>query len=96
MPKECVYGVPMPFMPETSDSPRENRSPIVEVGWSRTAGDVQVASRIRECEVFFDPDRPDAPIPCEYGFYVSLDRAGVNELIRHLRKARDQAFGRDE
>lgn len=30
------------------------------------------------------------------GFYVNLDRDGINKLIRHLRRARDQAFGRDE
>lgn len=28
--------------------------------------------------------------------YLDLDRAGVNRLIRSLRKARDDAFGRDE
>lgn len=27
--------------------------------------------------------------------YVSLDRDGINRLIRALRKARDQAFGTD-
>ncbi len=30
------------------------------------------------------------------GFYVSMDRDGINKLIRNLRRARDQAFGRDE
>jgi hypothetical protein len=30
------------------------------------------------------------------GFYVNLDRRGLNDLIRHLRRARDHAFGRDE
>lgn len=30
------------------------------------------------------------------GFYVELDRGGINDLIRILRRARDQAFGRDE
>lgn len=30
------------------------------------------------------------------GFYVSLDRAGINNMIRYLRRARDQAYGRDE
>lgn len=38
--------------------------------------------------------------PYEYlvtdGFYVDLDRQGINRLIKHLRRARDQAFGRDE
>lgn len=31
-----------------------------------------------------------------YGWHVGLSRAGCNALIRHLRRARDQAFGRDE
>ncbi len=30
------------------------------------------------------------------GFYVHLDRGEINRLIRNLRRARDQAFGRDE
>jgi hypothetical protein len=30
------------------------------------------------------------------GMYVTLDRSGINRLIRNLRRARDQAFGRDE
>lgn len=30
------------------------------------------------------------------GMYMQLDRRGCNELIRKVRRARDQAFGRDE
>lgn len=30
------------------------------------------------------------------GQYATLNRAGINKLIRDLRRARDQAFGRDE
>ena len=30
------------------------------------------------------------------GWHVDLDRRSVNELIKKLRVARDQAFGRDE
>lgn len=30
------------------------------------------------------------------GLYVDLDRRGCNDMIRHLRRARDRAFGRDE
>lgn len=30
-----------------------------------------------------------------YGWYVTLDRDGINRLVRHLRRARDQAFGAD-
>lgn len=35
-------------------------------------------------------------IPAQQGWYVGLDRRGINDLIRVLRRARDQAFGRDE
>ena len=31
-----------------------------------------------------------------HGWFCSLDRRGINDLIRKLRRARDQAFGRDE
>lgn len=32
----------------------------------------------------------------EGGLWMNLDRAGINNLIRSLREARDKAFGRDE
>lgn len=35
-------------------------------------------------------------IPVQEGFWVDLDRAGINAVIKNLRRARDQAFGRDE
>lgn len=92
MPKEYVHGEVLAG-PEPSDS---IQSPVIDIGWSREAGHVQIASRVRECEVFFDEDHPNAPIPVEYGYYVNLNRTGINDLIRHLRRARDQAFGRDE
>lgn len=90
MPKEYVNGEAVPYelgSPET---------PVAAVRWGRETGHVQLVTRLRECELFFDPDDPTAPIPCQYGYYVTLDRRGINDLIRTLRKARDQAFGRDE
>lgn len=30
------------------------------------------------------------------GYWHDLDRAGINNLIRALREARDKAYGRDE
>lgn len=42
-------------------------------------------------------DEMEAPVPrFTDGMYVDLDRRGINDLIRVLRRARDQAFGRDE
>lgn len=57
----------------------------VEIGWGRDGQYVQMAT---------------GPVPVtgfdsERAHYVQLDRAGVNRLIRALRKARDQAYGRD-
>lgn len=104
MPRERIYGSLVPFIDE--DPART----VMEVTWSREAQYVQLASisidgvtgepldivqkhgcvtvsseeREHECPVLFG------------GIYVQLDRRSINELIRKLRRARDQAFGRDE
>jgi hypothetical protein len=60
---------------------------LVQVGWNVEAEYVQVATFSRAMvthETIWD------------GFYVSLNRDGINRLIRNLRRARDQAYGRDE
>ena len=85
MPKEAVYGEPLTVENATDEQP------IVEVRWSRETGDMQIVTRVKEYEVSLD-----ALPSCKYGMYVTIDRRGVNDLIRHLRRARDQAFGRDE
>lgn len=77
---ECVDGNGDPV-----DSPPLFR---VKVGWNRETGVVQIAT-VTENE---DVD----PFSVEAGLHVNLDRRGINTLIRHLRHARDQAFGRDE
>jgi hypothetical protein len=38
----------------------------------------------------------DVPTPLVPDWWVTLDWAGCNRLIRFLRTARDQAFGRPE
>lgn len=42
----------------------------------------------------------DATVPPvidpDTGVWADLDRAGINNLIRSLREARDKAFGKDE
>lgn len=41
---------------------------------------------------------PDAMMDQEPfgGWFMQMDRVGINRLIRILRRARDQAYGRDE
>lgn len=61
----------------------------IRVGWSRDAEHVQVATVNAE-------DRELRPTPEGNGWFVALDRNEINRLIRVLRRARDQAFGKDE
>ena len=61
-------------------------APFLHVGWDKTVGNVEIATR-QGGDFADDIERP--------GFYVHLDRAGINRLIRTLRKARDDAFGAD-
>lgn len=70
--------------------------------WGRDTSSVQIAS----CKMY--PAHPHGPwMPKEedlHGWddaeapalWATLDRARINELIKHLRAARDQAFGKDE
>lgn len=53
----------------------------VQIGWGKEAEYVQLATN----------DGED-----HKGKFVRLDRRGCNTLIRKLRRARDDAFGRDE
>lgn len=59
----------------------------VRVDWSRN-GHVQVASVAYET--------PPESQTGDNGWFVDLDRERINELIRVLRRARDQAYGKNE
>ncbi len=96
MPKETVYGQKSALAgTSTSCSATielDPRTPVVEVRWHRETASVQVVTCIQEAGGV----GPDEPLTYEHGMYVDLDRKGINELIRKLRRAREQAFGRDE
>lgn len=80
MPKEVIYDKYGPQL--ISSDPKVFN---VNVGWS-LGGEVQVAT--------VDDAQPMGTV--ESGLYVTLDRDGINKLIKALRKARDQAYGKDE
>lgn len=91
MPKEKVAGVEA-FL-EVGEETSEEGYPLVEVRWNRWPDSyVSVVTRLSNCEV----PPPGEDILASYGFHVQLNRDGINEVIRKLRRARDQAFGRDE
>lgn len=63
------------------------------VSWGRGEETIQVATMLPGQQVHV-VDSPPSPFD---GWYATLgSRAEVNRLIRTLRTARDQAFGRDE
>lgn len=61
----------------------------LRIGWSKEHGHVQVAS-VAEDGLKLE-ETPEGN-----GWFVTMDRAGINAAIKALRKARDDAFGRDE
>lgn len=64
----------------------DNSTPMaVQITWFRE-GTVEIAS-INLQEEDYTPDR---------GWFTYLNRKMINDLIKVLRKARDQAYGADE
>lgn len=85
MPKEYIEDR---WTGHDDDAVAEGSSAKVKVGWSREAGHVEVATVAPD-------DMTLRPTPEGNGWFVQLDRAGLNRLIRTLRKARDSAYGPD-
>lgn len=73
----------------------------ISVIWNRGREVYVGSTRLREgadrhAELVPD-DNPDAPyVPAWQGQLPPLDRQQINTLISTLRRARDQAYGRDE
>lgn len=65
----------------------------VEVGWRR-GDDVQIATTNPDSPLTQDDGDPTEKTSVN-GWWVTLDRDGINKLIRDLRRARDQAYGQD-
>jgi len=86
MPKEMI---PDRYTGSDDDAVAEGSPTQVRVGWSKETGHVEVATVAPDHMVL-------EPTPEGNGWFVQMDRAGLNRLIRALRTARDQAFGRDE
>ena len=80
MPKETVYD--------------ESGMYDVVVGWERDKH-VQVGVQAHNQQNLVVVDGEAQPAKFE-SLWGTFDRAGINRLIRSLRGARDQAYGRDE
>jgi hypothetical protein len=90
MPKEITesrfYG--QEIVDHSTGLPVETECTYAHVGWTKDLAHVELAVLNR--------DEPEFPGDTRRGWFVQLDRPGINHLIRSLRKARDQAYGRDE
>lgn len=81
--------------------PKENINDMVirgfrtEVTWMPEKH-VQLATVNQQSKLNLPGDNPGDPDQSFNGWRVTLDRDGINRLIRALRRARDSAFGRDE
>ena len=95
MPKEITYGTTENETFSVDGVVRENCARGVQVGWNRD-GWVQIGTLLR----YGIESTKDEPAHLRYsterGWYVDLGRTQINDLIRNLRRARDQAYGRDE
>lgn len=98
MPKEITYTSDGPFlaMPDGNEYPSGGEAnQLAETGGKWYQRGVHVGwTKGRFVEIGaarFDPSRE---LPSD-GVFMTLDRDGVNRLIRSLRKARDAAYGSD-
>ncbi|MFC0504242.1 hypothetical protein [Micromonospora costi] len=84
MPKETIYDLVGTF--------------DVQVGWQPTpTGSVQLGIETHDGRSIAEHLTGDGETPANFtGLWGTLDREGINRLIRTLRRARDSAFGRDE
>lgn len=81
MPKEIIYSRYL----GNDEAPE----PWVKIGWSKEAEHVELATLNAD-------DYPLEPFPEANGWFVQMDRPGINRLIKALRQARDDAYGKDE
>lgn len=93
MPKHNIYQRPLPEQGSVADR-------RLELQWQREGG-VTLGSTHWVGKGEPDPNlerlpAQEPPRAAWRGEAVTLDRDQVNHLIRQLRAARDQAFGKDE
>lgn len=90
MPKETIYE--NAYSGEAGN--RIEPTIYTQVGWSRD-GSVQIAT-VNQLGKLVGPDGKVVEDIGSPGWFMDLNRHKINQLIKILRKARDDAFGRDE
>lgn len=87
MPQESTYQ-------KTLDTDAVNKS--IDIAWTKEYEHVQIGTRFHGTEFHFTLEAPvDTKGPYDSLHVTLTTRKQVNDVIRVLRKARDQAFGAD-
>lgn len=87
--------------PGLASSPQPLETNGLRLQWSKgETGHVQVVTtRFKPGEFQLNPTwmpEREGEFGLDTAQWASLDRATINDLIRHLRQARDDAFGKDQ
>jgi hypothetical protein len=88
VPKEKIYDAANQF--------------DIEIGWMKDNPDVQIGIGTHDGRSIAawlagtDYEPADAALPTFDSLWGNFGRDGINRLIRMLRKARDEAYGKDE
>jgi len=97
MPKETIS----PDIANRSGHTPTSADFNIAVTWGKEGGEVKIATVNPDGKLAIPVNKGgveghDILNVIDPGWFVALDRNGINHLIRTLRKARDQSFGRDE
>ncbi len=91
MPKERIQSH---TAPEFDVTVAWGRDTTVQICTTAADADERLRAWVEQVEGI--QSQPGASFAMFDGWHVDLNRQQVNDLIRTLRRARDQAFGRDE
>lgn len=94
MPKQRINGRYNGSIASQTDGDDCTDNIYTQVGWQKDGEYVELFTIFPKATLVM-PSGAKASF-VQPGWCASLDRNGINELIKTLRKARDDAFGRDE
>lgn len=86
-------------MPKVTIKSKEDMDTLVHLGWSKESSHVQIAvlNENEDTGLWFTNEKDELErLDGSNGWVAQLDRYGINRLIQALRKARDDAYGKDQ
>lgn len=96
MPKETIYDQACMYDVVVGWTPSQSVQVGINSTDNRAIVDKLIEAPSDELRATLDKLTGSGQLAAFTGLWGTLDRAGCNRAIRMLRKARDEAFGRDE